>query len=347
MQHRFFDELGFSDRQRSDIEQAGLQLRDNEQHARLKERLQKAIAGRDKQTAGELLFSGMQTFGPWYPLLLIHSCYDQVCMLYDELCIEQAIRMDTLKDIRLWTQTYADSHDQETGLTQVFWVARHVCARILRLGRLQFEPACLKAPFRIYRVQGSTKLVTVAEAGLACDAGGYCTDEENAAFTTTLVEDGLVLQAHVVDDRLGNASAKPTLFDKAALHTLADSTTEVLHLHIPAGERLSRDAVDASLELAKAYFPEHRVVACTSWLLDPALSQVADAESNIVQFMERFSKFPVPFQTPQLFERVFSFTATREEIPHWKTVTTLQSAVQRALSEGVTFRTMGGYLLLE
>ena len=156
----------------------------------------------------------MQTFGPWYPLLLIHSCYDQVCMLYDELCIEQAIRMDTLKDIRLWTQTYADSHDQETGLTQVFWVARHVCARILRLGRLQFEPACLKAPFRIYRVQGSTKLVTVAEAGLACDAGGYCTDEENAAFTTTLVEDGLVLQAHVVDDRLGNASAKPTLFDK-------------------------------------------------------------------------------------------------------------------------------------
>jgi hypothetical protein len=347
MEDGFFTELGFSQRQRLDIEMAALQYCKSKQDATMKATFREAIRMRDEKTAGTILFEGLQAFGPLYPLHLIHTCYDSVCSLYDELSIEPAIRLDTLADIKLWTQTYADSHGLETGLTQVFWIARHLCARILRLGRLQFEPACLKAPFRIYRVEDSARLVTIAEANLACDANGYCTDEEKSSFITTLAEDGLMLQAHVVDGRQGNVAAKPTLFDKAALHCIADATTEVLHLHIPAGERLIGNAVDASLTQAKAFFPAHRVAVCTSWLLDPALSLVADTESNIVQFMERFSKFPVPFQTPQIFERVFGFTATAEDIPQWKATTTLQRSIQRALCEGVTFRTMGGYFLLE
>ncbi len=95
----------------------------------MKAKFREAIRMRDEKTAGAILFEGLQAFGPLYPLHLIHTCYDSVCSLYDELSIEPAIRLDTLADIKLWTQTYADSHGMETGLTQVFWIARHLCAR--------------------------------------------------------------------------------------------------------------------------------------------------------------------------------------------------------------------------
>ncbi|MPN33540.1 hypothetical protein SDC9_181028 [bioreactor metagenome] len=130
------------------------------------------------------------------------------------------------------------------------------------------------------------------------------------------------------------------------MRLLSDSATTVLHIHIPAGEKLTKEAVDDSLRQVCRYVPNHGLAVCASWLLDPALAMVAEPSSNIVLFMQRFAKFPVPFETPQIFERVFGFTATEEDIPHWKATTTLQKSIQQALSEGVVFRTMGGYLLL-
>lgn len=346
MQQRFFDELSFSNQQIEDIRQAEQQFGMSDRHEKLRQSLSSAIEERDAQAASAALSDGLQTFGPVYPLYLIQSCYDQVFRLYTALGIETSVRVATLSDIRLWTQTYADSHSQKTGLTQVFWIARHLCAKIQRLGRLQYEPRILKSPFRIYKQRGTDTIVTLAQANLACDQEGYLTTIDKAAFITSLEEDDSTLLAHGVDGTLGSIACKPAIYDKASLILLADSQTEVLYLHIPQGERLSKELVDDSLNQARVRFPNHSLVVCSSWLLDPALARVTEPSSNIVQFMERFSKFPVPFQTPQMYERVFGFTATEQDIPLYKATTTLQRAVQSALSEGVTFRTMGGSLLL-
>lgn len=347
MQQRFFDELGFSIQQREDVKRAARQITDAKHHARLNAELRAAIANRDEKTAGALLFEGLQTFGPTYPLYLIQSCYDCVCSLYDALSIDNAIRIATLKDIQLWTDTYAQAHQQQTGLTQVFWIARHLCTRILRLGRLQFELKSLGSPVRVYKQKETGVLLAIAEANLACDQEGYLADREKAAFVTTLQEEASVLTAHTIDCQSGSIAHKPLPFETTSLSLLADSQTKVLHMHIPSGDKLSREVVDDSLLQAKTFFPTHSLVFCTSWLIDPALKQVAEPSSNIVCFMQRFSKFPVPFQTPQIFERVFSFTATEQDIPAWKATTSLQRSVQTALSLGVVFRTMGGYVLLE
>lgn len=342
MYHKFFEELAFTDEQKLDIQQAAKQA----DKRSLTLELERAIKLRDVQKVGTILLQGFQTFGPVCPLVLIQSCYELVCNLYRDLCIEESVRVATLSDISLWTEVYAHDHSQETGFAQVFWIARHLCAKILRLGRLQFEQKSMNSPLRIYQRERSEHCITLAEADIACDSAGYLINPEQAAFMTTLREEGTSLIAHAVDGASGSIARQPSLYDTSRLRLLADSATNVLHIHIPAGEKLSEQAVADSLLQAPRYFPNHSLAVCTSWLLDPALLSVAEPSSNIVLFMQRFSKFPVPFQTPQIFERVFGFTATEDDIPRWKATTTLQRSIQRALSEGVVFRTMGGYLLL-
>jgi hypothetical protein len=86
------------------------------------------------------------------------------------------------------------------------------------------------------------------------------------------------------------------------------------------------------------------LLVCDSWLLDPKLSSVLPSESNICHFMQRFQKFPVSFTTPQIYERVFGFGATRDDILAWKCTTSLQKKVQAHIKDGGIFRTMGGYI---
>lgn len=69
-----------------------------------------------------------------------------------------------------------------------------------------------------------------------------------------------------------------------------------LSLHIPDCQGpLSPQAVDQSLELARAFFPRHfpqqqyPIAACHSWLLDPQLRTYLPPDSNIVRFQDRFT----------------------------------------------------------
>lgn len=123
---------------------------------------------------------------------------------------------------------------------------------------------------------------------------------------------------------------------------LCDRETEILNVHIPKGVDFSSEAVDASLRRAVEHFPTCRLFVCTSWLVDPALGTVLDEGSNIVRFMRRFSKFPVPFSVPQHYERVFGPEVV--DVVGFPATTRLQRAVQQAVEDGVVFRTMGGFV---
>ncbi|MFJ6168411.1 acyltransferase domain-containing protein [Micromonospora orduensis] len=71
-----------------------------------------------------------------------------------------------------------------------------------------------------------------------------------------------------------------------------------LALHIPDAGPLTPDAIDASLDEARAFFPRHfpderyEEFSCGSWLLDPQLREYLPADSNIVRFQQRFELTP-------------------------------------------------------
>jgi hypothetical protein len=76
-----------------------------------------------------------------------------------------------------------------------------------------------------------------------------------------------------------------------------------LGLHIPEAGPLTPEAVTASLDAARAFFPRHfpdehyTHFACGSWLLDPQLLEYLPESSNIVRFQRRFEL--EPYEEPE------------------------------------------------
>lgn len=344
MECRYFVELQFSADHIRDIEALGKMLKDNPEHADLIAQGQRAIKVSDASKLATLLSDGLATFGSVHPLLAIKSWYEVTTSVYQSKGISEQIRIATLLDIKLWMESYSQSHGGKTGLEQVFWISRHLCANILRMGRLQYETKPFNQPVNIYRDKRTETLIVLAEKSLACSELGHLASETPIAFTTSWFEDEHIITAHPVDTTSACIHTESSTFVKADMHLVCERETEVVFIHIPSNEPLHPQAVEDSLLQAKAHFPSQTVFVCISWLLDPALSLVASQASNIVSFMQRFAKFPVPFQNAQIFERVFGQGMSKSEILHMQGRTSLQANIQRELRNGTVFRTIGGIL---
>ncbi len=335
--------LGLTLSELAQIEALALRLSHDERYlARLNE-LKVAIAGRQKEAIAALLAAGMEAHGPVYPLLMIIESLDAVFDLYRRCGIDDDTRDATLSDLRRWVDEHAARNGGEFGLSQIFWIARLLSCRVVQIGSLQFEPKPFGYPYRIYQVRGSDSPLVLAESGIGCDALGYL-DEQRPTFVTVLKEDGVTVSAHEVEISTGRIFSTLESYSLDDLVLLCDRETEILNVHIPKGVDFTPEAVDASLRSAAEHFPSCRLFVCTSWLVDPALDAVLDEGSNIVRFMRRFSKFPVPFSVPQLYERVFGYGV--EEVMGLPATTRLQRAVQQAIEAGVVFRTMGGVVMV-
>lgn len=318
---------------------------ENSRHdEQLFQQVQQAVRNQDVSWLGALLKQALDTYGPVYPLYLITLCYDEIVENYRKAGLDESVQTATLSDIRLWVETYAEQSAGRPGLTQVYWIARHLCAKIVRLGRLQYELKSFGFPYRIYRKRGSNGLLVLAESKVACDESGFIAHND-PHFVTRFEETAHRMRAHQVDTVAGCICHTYSEFDKSDLELLADSQTEVLHVHIPAEGTLEHALVEQSLEIARQHFPSHHLFVCSSWLLDPALEGVVPVSSNILSFMKRFHKFPVQYMTPQIYERVFGFNVPESAIPAFHARTSLQRSVQNALAAGRVFRTMGGFFL--
>lgn len=329
--------------ERAQLDALARSLAHDERHLGYLHQLKDAIEGRQTQAIASLLATGMEVHGPVSPLLLITQSIEVICELYRRCGVGDDVRDATLFDIRRWIDEHAVRNSGQFGLSQLFWIARLLSCRILQLGSLQFEPKPFGYPYRIYQARGCASPLVVAESGVQCDSLGYL-DEQDPAFITALEEHDKTVCAHQVDLSSGRISCAMDSFPLDDLVLLCDRETEILNVHIPKGVDFSSEAVDASLRRAVEHFPTCRLFVCTSWLVDPALGTVLDEGSNIVRFMRRFSKFPVPFSVPQLYERVFGYGVA--EVVGLPATTRLQRAVQQAIEAGVVFRTMGGVVMV-
>lgn len=120
-----------------------------------------------------------------------------------------------------------------------------------------------------------------------------------------------------------------------------------ISLHIPDAGPLSPEAVTASLDEARAFFPRHfpdehyTAFSCGSWLLDPQLLEYLPEESNIIRFQRRFEL--EPYEEPEgldpdveVLRFVFrSLTTPLDRLPRG---TVLQRAVIDHLQAGRHFR---------
>ncbi|WP_066370722.1 acyltransferase domain-containing protein [Herbidospora mongoliensis] len=90
--------------------------------------------------------------------------------------------------------------------------------------------------------------------------------------------------------------ARGAVYEMGRLQFHRGGTT--LDLHIPESGPMTPEAIDASLDQARVFFPRHfpderyTAFGCGSWLLDPQLQEYLPEDSNIVRFQRRFELEP-------------------------------------------------------
>lgn len=344
MDNTFLSDTGLTNHHLDLITTRYNQVKELALHRALVEKSKVVLERQDNQALYEVFDQGFKELGPLYPLVLMYCLYPAVIVLYNRLGISEAVRQATLADTWLWVKAYEIQHPGIAGLDQYGWICRDLCAKVLRLGRLEFELDPFRFPYSIYYDRQLLHYRAFAQDSLVCTDGGYIGDSSGSgSWSTTYSSDDIILFAHEVDQRLGIISRTPVEVPLSDLTPICTKDTLVLSVHIPEGEPLTPSLVDASFSLAQEMY-RPTLFVCDSWLLDPELSKVLPPESNICLFMQRFKKFPVSFSTPQIYERVFGFGATQSDIVAWECTTSLQKKVQAHILSGGIFRTMGGYI---
>jgi hypothetical protein len=116
-----------------------------------------------------------------------------------------------------------------------------------------------------------------------------------------------------------------------------------INLHIHESGPMTPDAVAASLDEARAFFPRHfpderyTAFACGSWLLDPQLLEYLPEDSNIVKFQRRFDL--EPYEEPEGLDADvevlrFVFRSLSTPLDRLPRRTVLQRAVVEHLKAG-------------
>jgi len=348
MNNTFLSDTGLTDHHLDLITTRYNEVKELPLHRVLVEKSILLLEEQDNKALFLLFDQGFKELGPLYPLVLMYAVYPSIVALYTHLGISDAVRQATLSDTGLWVKTYENQHRGLTGLDRYGWICRDLCAKVLRLGRLEFEQGPFRFPYSIYYDRQLMRYRAFAQDSLVCTDGGYIGNSSGSvtgagSWSTTCSSDDTLLFAHEVDQGLGIISRTPIEVPLADLTSICTKDTLVLSVHIPEGEPLTPSLLDSSFSLAQTRY-NPTLFVCDSWLLDPELSKVLPPESNICLFMQRFKKFPVSFTMPQIYERVFGFGATQSDIEAWECTTSLQKKVQAHILGGGIFRTMGGYI---
>ncbi|MFI5842560.1 acyltransferase domain-containing protein [Catenuloplanes sp. NPDC051500] len=126
-----------------------------------------------------------------------------------------------------------------------------------------------------------------------------------------------------------------------------------ISLHIPESGPLTPDAVNASLDEARAFFPRHfpdepyTDFTCGSWLLDPQLLEYLPEDSNIIRFQRMFTL--EPYEEPEgqdadVEVRRFVFRTLTTPLDQLPRDTVLQRAIIDHLRSGRHWQIRSGRL---
>lgn len=125
---------------------------------------------------------------------------------------------------------------------------------------------------------------------------------------------------------------------------------KTISIHIPSDANLEEKNIRKSLneffEFRKMFFPEWVNVQmyCNSWLLSPALKELLDKDSRILNFQKFFVVESIDYEKQSIFQWVFpGYTEASDDLPE---DTSLQRRMKKYLLEGKKVGSAKGYLKL-
>ena len=123
---------------------------------------------------------------------------------------------------------------------------------------------------------------------------------------------------------------------------------KMISIHIPSDANLEEKTIQKSLndffEFRKMFFPEwvNIQMYCNSWLLSPALKELLDEDSRILNFQKFFVVESIDYEKQSIFQWVFpGYTEASDDLPE---DTSLQRRMKKYLLEGKKVGSAKGYL---
>ncbi len=123
----------------------------------------------------------------------------------------------------------------------------------------------------------------------------------------------------------------------------------VMEIHIPDTGPLTPEECDASIAMAKAFFPKHfpefswNIFTCHSWLLDDTLQQLLPAHSNVLKFQKRFT-IVSKSRSDDILGFVFRWQTSRGQVKHRVADSSFAQAVKAHIRKNGDFYSVLGYI---
>ncbi len=255
-------------------------------------------------------------------------------------CFEDAIRLRNVTDGR-------DGFDDKVYFS---WFRLYTNLSIVRIGILNFEVnKTFGNAVKVFKNKaGEYKMLSVAQeiskGGYIAGSAGY----PDTAFVSEYCESDNAYIGYPVDMENACVRSEKITLPKSEWRLVLDEGDGVFSIHIPSGAPITPENCVAqyreAFKIAQKYYPEYSVKAlcCHSWLLDPALKDLAKKGSNIVSFGSRFLRYPTVSEGRGVFMFLFrKYVDNLEELPE---NTSLERAVKAHYLEGKYVYEVGGVI---
>ena len=268
---------------------------------------------------------------------------------YSNRGIPLQVLRDGMHDLQVWTETAYEKTGQWVCLNNR-WLRNHMVPNLFALGRLEFQFGQWHSPIKVYKKRQGNQLCFFPDGNEAISADGFRlgNEGEQSDFFSVFHEENQQVVGNPANAS-GTLEREPICLDLSEWELYLKPNEPVIHLHIPAGAPLRKDACQESLQRAWEFFPKYfpefkyKAVCSTSWLFDSVLSEYLP-DSNIAGFQSLFHLFPAPkakgWQTRQ---RVFLDPDV--ELSKAPQKTTLQKIVKEHLLRGRFWHSGGAFLL--
>lgn len=268
--------------------------------------------------------------------------------------IPRRITRETLADVEVWMRDHLASHGS-WGFTRQGWLMLHCAGRLLRLGRVQFEPTKFGQNLVVYRHCRSGQARALVGHGARIDADGQFVPPDQKRkpreWKATITRRDQTIRGYWITPR-GYVEREAVELDAREWKVALKKGDPMLGVHIPAMGPMNfadcGESFAAALRCFPRWFPRLRFrgFCSASWLFDDQLGDCLPAESNIVRFQREFYLTPLEGTSDfQTWERVFG---TKPENPDAAPRdTSLRRAILDHARKGGRWRSGGMFLLCE
>ena len=276
---------------------------------------------------------------------------------YRDLGLPEHYAHDVLPWIGGTIAIYQHGHDGIPGHahSQTHWIRNYVDGRLFRIGRLEYlmHNFISWMPL-VFRADDGRLEVLVGPGGLL-DAKGLAMPrsmaDQEPNFPTFIEEDGpFVTGIPVGEDGHALVQERRTI-DTRIFHPVCRPWSLMPSVHIPGGQRMPLDEVQASLREAKSFFRKyfHREVpmfACCSWILNPVWRKYLP-DGNMAQMQRWLHAVPPALGTERYAGVFFVFGRDGVAPTELPARNRMQEAMQQAYREEGRLIAHGGFVLAD